>query len=76
MDRLALPEGLHLDLPESAGAGLPAPVLYLGIAGWYRIHGLMMLELFGHLAPMINDTGRFYEHEVRRLIHEFGFPME
>ena len=59
------------DIPESVGRhmetwrremGLDALVepLYAVIAGWTRIHGLVTLELFHHLQPVIGDTEALY----------------
>jgi AcrR family transcriptional regulator len=46
--------------------------LYLGVAGWTRLHGIIMLELFNHLQPVIGDVGAYYRQEVAALFHEFG----
>lgn len=40
--------------------------------GWTRIHGVVMLELFEHLPPLVGDVARYYEHIVDTLIHEAG----
>jgi hypothetical protein len=40
--------------------------------GWTRIHGVVMLELFEHLPPLVGDMTRYYEHIVDTLIHEAG----
>jgi AcrR family transcriptional regulator len=70
----ALPNGLALALPDGAPA-LPPNVLYVGLAGWYRIHGMIMLELFGHLATAMNQPALFYEHECRTLLRTFGLDL-
>jgi AcrR family transcriptional regulator len=62
---------LSLDLPGSTGL-LPPGVLYVGLSGWYRIHGMIMLELFGHTPAMIPQPAVFYDYEVCNLIQEFG----
>lgn len=69
-----LPRAL-LDRPDAQhllAAGLPAPVLYLGLVGWGRIHGLIMLELFHHLDTLVGDRDAFYEGEVRELLAANG----
>jgi AcrR family transcriptional regulator len=68
-----LPPGLTIALPASAPA-LPPAVLYTGLAGWYRIHGMILLELFGHTTSLINQPEQFYEYELLNLIEAFGMP--
>lgn len=49
---------------------LPAPLLHRMIGAWARIHGLVMLELFHHLGPIVGDTAAFYADEVERMLGE------
>lgn len=59
----------------SARHGYPAShmsILYLGSLGWSRLHGLIMLELFNHLQPVVGDVASHYEQEVRRMSREMG----
>jgi AcrR family transcriptional regulator len=76
-----LPEHLHLppavqtslaQLEETGAFQLSTAVIYLGVVGWYRIHGMIMLELFHHTQPLVNDTEAFYRHEVESLLKSFG----
>jgi AcrR family transcriptional regulator len=46
----------------------PEELLYLGVTGWSRIHGAVMLEIFGHLHNVIGDTEAFYLHEIAQLM--------
>jgi AcrR family transcriptional regulator len=64
---LALPE-----LEAEPAPTLPKIILYLGIIGWYRIHGMIMLELFHHAQGIVSDTQAFYQHEVELLLKEIG----
>jgi len=34
------------------------------MSGWARIHGMVMLELFEHLPPVVGDTAAFYRYEL------------
>jgi AcrR family transcriptional regulator len=44
-----------------AGLGeLPLSALQLALATWGTLHGLISLELFGHLDPIIGDAGPLY----------------
>lgn len=77
------PPAAYTNLPPSIGSylahlaqrdGYPvAPhLLYIATAGWARIHGIIMLELFTHIQPVIGDTAAFYRAEVRQLMHSMG----
>ncbi|OGO35548.1 MAG: hypothetical protein A2W35_21560 [Chloroflexi bacterium RBG_16_57_11] len=51
---------------------VPKAVLYLGLVGWTRIHGMLMLELFNHIQPMMKDTTAFYQYEMKNLLNSVG----
>jgi AcrR family transcriptional regulator len=73
---LALPPGLQLSLPTPSDPHAPAPdsqTLYAGLVGWYHVHGLVVLELYGHNTPLIGDMDHFYRHEVATLLRQMGF---
>ena len=53
-------------------AGLPAPVLAFGMGAWARLHGLVTLEVFGHLAPAIGDGAALFEQELEAIIRQSG----
>jgi AcrR family transcriptional regulator len=74
-EHLRAAEQLTLSLPdleEVPAPPLPKIILYLGIVGWYRIHGMIMLELFHHAQGIVQDTQAFYRHEVEALLHSMG----
>jgi AcrR family transcriptional regulator len=50
------------------GYEIPSLPLYLTIVGWSRIHGIIMLELFNHLQPVVGDVNAFYRAEVENLL--------
>jgi AcrR family transcriptional regulator len=72
-----LPAGLELALPRMNETDrlYPFEVLYAGMAGWYHIHGMIMLELFGHAYGLMNDTSAFYTYEVQRLLRSMGISI-
>ncbi|CAO5245566.1 Transcriptional regulator [Frankia sp. AgKG'84/4] len=47
------------DLPADAGA--------LSLRLWGRLHGLVALEVYGHLRPQVNDPARLYRDELHDL---------
>ena len=54
------------------GPGLPAPVLAFGLGAWARLHGLVALEVFGHLAPAIGDGAALFEQELDAIVATSG----
>ena len=54
------------------GPELPAPVLAFGLGAWARVHGLVTLEVFGHLAPAIGDGAALFEQELEAIIRQSG----
>lgn len=59
---------------DPGGEGVPIVPFYALITGWTQVHGMVMLELFNHLQPVIGDTDAFYRHQVARFLDELGFP--
>ncbi|MBD0742157.1 TetR-like C-terminal domain-containing protein [Streptomyces sp. CBMA152] len=39
---------------------------------WGRLHGLVSLEVYGHLAPETDDPGRVFEDEIWDLTRTLG----
>jgi Tetracyclin repressor-like, C-terminal domain len=54
------------------GPGLPAPVLAFGLGAWARVHGLVTLEVFCHLAPAVGDGSALFEQELEVIIRQSG----
>lgn len=54
---------------------IPEEIIYLLTAGWTRIHGMVMLELFHHSQPVIGDPDAFYQHEVDTFLRSLGFRL-
>ncbi|NWF70850.1 MAG: TetR/AcrR family transcriptional regulator [Chloroflexi bacterium] len=54
--------------------GYPISVLafYLGVIGWTQLHGIIMLELFGHLPPVVGDSEGFYHAQVVNMMRTMG----
>ncbi len=57
---------------DAATESVPPIVVYIGVMGWARIHGMVMLGLFEHLGPVIGDTAAFYRYEVGAFLHHLG----
>ena len=46
--------------------------MILGIQGWSQMHGLIMLELFEHLQPVVGDTEIYYQHQIKNMFRSMG----
>lgn len=61
----------------SAGGGtVHALSLSVAIYIWTRVHGLVALELAGHLAPFGADPAALYHYELRSLMRQLVRPAE
>jgi AcrR family transcriptional regulator len=54
------------------GPAIPPPVLAFGLGAWARVHGLVTLEVFGHLAPAVGDGGALFEQELGAILAQSG----
>lgn len=61
---------LYPQYPETIG--LPTSLYYLMTVLWTRIHGIVMLEIFGHLAPSIGDVDSFFHSEMAIFLSAIG----
>lgn len=60
-----------------SGIEMPDALLGIVMSGWARIHGAVLLELFGHLEPLVGAGGAFYRYELEafaRLLALDGRP--
>jgi AcrR family transcriptional regulator len=62
------PAPLAAQLRAWGGTDLPPAVLHRGLTCWSRLHGLVMLELDGHLTATGIDPALLYRAEVDALI--------
>ncbi len=58
-------------LPE-AGYDLPEPLLCLLMSTWARIHGMVTLEIFEHMGPVVGDCAVFYRYELGAFLQQLG----
>lgn len=62
-------------IPGQLSDVAPAVLAY-GVSGWARVHGLVMLELFNHIQPIVADTAALFEREARALVREAGLDPD
>jgi AcrR family transcriptional regulator len=60
----------------AAGYDFPDALLCLLMSGWARIHGMVMLELFEHLGPVVGDAAAFYRYELDAFTARLGLKRE
>lgn len=46
--------------------------LYLGLSGWTQLHGIISLELYHHLQPVVGDVDAFYQTQMVNMLASFG----
>ncbi|MQS15551.1 TetR/AcrR family transcriptional regulator [Streptomyces kaniharaensis] len=51
---------------------LPVGAIAVMLSGWVRLHGVICLDVLGHLAFVLPDAEAFFEHELHRLCTELG----
>ena len=59
-------------LVRDAYPELPPAAVALSLRLWGRLHGLVSLEVHGHLGPQIHDSEKLYRSEIVDLIHNLG----
>jgi AcrR family transcriptional regulator len=62
-----LAELVRTNFPE-----LPPGAVALALRVWGRMHGLVALEVYGHLAPQTKDPARLYRDELSDLTRSLG----
>lgn len=65
-----------MTLAESMGFALPDVLpLYLVMTGWAQIHGIVMLEIFEHIGPVVHDTDVYFESQMRHMLRAMGVRL-
>ena len=59
---------------EKLGYAGPPEIIHLALANWAQIHGLVSLELFGHLTttPECNEVDALFEAEIQAMVARMG----
>ena len=56
--------------------GMQQSTLLVGLIGWSRLHGVIALEIFSHIGPVIGDVSELYAAEVNTLLKCIGLEGE
>ncbi len=59
-------------LIQQSFPGLPPAAVALSLRVWGRLHGLVTLEVYGHLRPQVSDPAKLYRTELTDLAHSLG----
>lgn len=62
--------------PDHLLSRYPAPVMYSGLEGWATMHGVVALELFGHLRHAVADHTAFYEGHMLSYLAAVGLSPD
>ena len=60
---------------QFSGIQMPDALLALLLSGWARIHGLVMLELFHHIQPLVGEGEAFYRYELEAFMRQLGLRL-
>lgn len=52
--------------------GLPPEAVAVALRLWGRMHGLVSLEVYGHLRTQTREPAKLYEAELRDLVRSYG----
>ncbi|WP_433721489.1 TetR/AcrR family transcriptional regulator [Actinoplanes sp. CA-051413] len=53
---------------DTFGDRFPLPVIYLFVAAWTRLYGIVAMEVFGHLRWAMTDVEPLFEVELARTV--------
>jgi AcrR family transcriptional regulator len=59
-----------------SGIEMPDALVALLMSGWSRVHGMVMLELFHHIQPLVGDGESFYRYEIGAFAERLGVKRE
>jgi len=51
---------------------MPDALVALLMSGWSRIHGMVMLELYGHIQPLVGEGPEFFRYEIDAFARHLG----
>ena len=57
---------------EMSGIEMPDALVVLLMSGWSRIHGTVMLELLGHIQPLVGEGPDFFRLEIEAFAQQLG----
>jgi len=68
----AVDPGLFRPYLETFGDRFPLPVVYLFVASWTRLYGMVAMEVFGHLQWAMTDIEPLFERELSRTLAQLA----
>ncbi|NJL04075.1 MAG: TetR/AcrR family transcriptional regulator [Chloroflexaceae bacterium] len=72
----AVPAGVqqHYRAYLASDDPLQIAALHLLNSAWVLLHGMVVLELYQHLPPVVGDLESFYQHQLRAFLRQAGYP--
>jgi AcrR family transcriptional regulator len=64
------------DVARTSFPDLPPAAIALALRVWGRMHGLVALEVYGHLRAQVHDPAKLYRTEMAELTSALGLPQE
>lgn len=58
------------------GYAISTLAFYLGILGWERLHGMIVLEVFHHTQAVVGDSEAHYREEMLNMLRTFGARID
>ncbi|WP_433445465.1 TetR-like C-terminal domain-containing protein [Nonomuraea sp. CA-141351] len=55
---------------------MPPAAVALAMRMWGRLHGLISLEVYGHLGTQTSDPAKLYHAELLYLLRSLGLDVE
>jgi AcrR family transcriptional regulator len=74
-----LPPGIYSNI-EAVMRDYEHPIsplaMHVAITMWGLGHGLIMLEMFGHIGPLVGDTTEYFRYQLVELLRRVGWRIE
>lgn len=65
-----------IEMIKQDGYNIPLEPMYLGVSGWVKMHGMIMLELFHHTPAVVGDPEEFYRFEITNILKTAGLSLK
>ena len=73
-DRVAAADPVLSTCKDRTGVDLPPGGVVVALGAWARLHGLVMLEVFGHFGAMMEDPEPLFVATLRAQLDQLGLP--
>jgi len=60
---------------EERGLNSPPELIYLVLVMWFKLHGMVSLELYGQSIDILGSGKALFDNELDRMLKDLGFTM-